>query len=113
MFHLPSHCSTFWRDGFIQITTSCQQITTFHSNLLSNGGNLYERSGNLYEGSGTIKTLRNVIILSAPTGNQTGASPVEGQRASMRLGRHAYQKWSKTGYIYLMYSKSLKMTEMT
>ena len=58
---LPSHCSTFWRDGLIQITTSCQQITTSHSTLLSNGGNLYERSGNFYEGSGTIKALRNKI----------------------------------------------------
>ena len=34
LFHFPSHCSTFWRDGFIQITTSGQQITTSHSNLL-------------------------------------------------------------------------------
>ena len=95
---LPSHCSTFGRDGFIQITTSCQQITTSHSNLLSNGGNLYERSGNLYEGSGTIKTLRNIIIHSAPTGNRTGASPVEGQRGSMRLRRQAYQNAFKTRF---------------
>ena len=26
---LPSHSSTFWRDGFIQITTFGQQKTTF------------------------------------------------------------------------------------
>ena len=26
---LPSHCSTFWRDGFIQITTSHLQITSY------------------------------------------------------------------------------------
>ena len=26
---LPSHCSIFWRDGFIQITTFGQQKTTF------------------------------------------------------------------------------------
>ena len=26
---LPSHCSTFWRNGFIQITTFGQQKTTF------------------------------------------------------------------------------------
>ena len=46
LFHFPSHCSTFWGDSFIQITTSGQQITTSHSNLLMNGGKLYERKWN-------------------------------------------------------------------
>ena len=73
----------------------------FSLKSITNGGNLYERSGNLYEGSGTFKALRNKRFLSAPTGNRTGASQVEGQRVSLRLRRQAYQKWSKSRWILL------------
>ena len=53
---LPSHCSTFWRDSFIQKTTSCQQKKkTF----------LWKKC---FEGSGPVKTIQKSCIFSAPYG---------------------------------------------
>ena len=45
LFHFPSHCSTFRRDGFIIHTTSHQQKTTFHSFYVGTVGNFMEEVG--------------------------------------------------------------------
>ena len=42
---LPSHCSTFWRDGFIIHTTSHLQITTSHLQITTSHWNLLLRVG--------------------------------------------------------------------
>ena len=67
---LPSHCSTFWRDSFIQKTTSCQQKKTL----------FYERS--VLKEVDQSRQFRNHVFLVPRRGIEPGPPGVSSQLKS-------------------------------